>query len=508
MVEAGGRVREAHVRPARLAAKYAREAVSRPLMRGERVERLVVGQRQELGRGGCRRIARARDLRPPDLLRSRLDAAGEPLPRDRELLVRPGHVDRPRLDREPAVADHPGAHGEPATPLLRHLHAHRPLRPLRIGPEAFEHLTSLRDLHERPSRAVARAHDRAELGSGLDRRLLGKHHEGPRHAVAFCRGIDHLDELLGLHRRHIALRWDLEDGSIETRLQLRRRHDLSCLLVGRDFVGDHRLARSPGLRVGRVGLDGLRSWPRDRSAGLSPTHWPAAAPRHRDGACVKEVAAHHLGRLHESRHGERAGGPAGHAVERRRRDRKLHRRRFAAPGRLPGFCCQRRLDVGVAHAHAPCGGAGLAASVSDVGRHLEREHGERLFGHAAVGLRRERDRKLSVGVGLRHAPRDPLGLAAEGQPWKKPAAPARPPHLPLHPPLHRRVGDGEAGVGRGRAGEHDVAAERHRLLRCRKRDQELRSLVFLDADANAALDNAALVLAGIGKDRPLPRQRA
>ena len=101
----------------------------------QRVERLVVERRHHFGGHQITRITGRLDLRPPDLLRRRLDPPREPLPSDRQLLVGPGHVDRQRLEVEPAVADQPCPHGESAAVLRADLHGDWPLRPPWLSPE-------------------------------------------------------------------------------------------------------------------------------------------------------------------------------------------------------------------------------------------------------------------------------------------------------------------------------------------------------------------------------------
>ena len=98
LVEAFAGVREGEVQPARLAAEEAHQPVAGPLVRGERIERLVVKSSHHLGEHRCRRprdrISNAGNLGPPDLLRTWLQPTRESFPRDRQFLVGPGHIDR------------------------------------------------------------------------------------------------------------------------------------------------------------------------------------------------------------------------------------------------------------------------------------------------------------------------------------------------------------------------------------------------------------------------------
>ena len=71
-------------------------------------------------------------------------------------------------------------------------------------------------------------------------------------------------------------------------------------------------------------------------------------------------------------------------------------------------------------------------------------------------------------------------------------------------PTDLRSGYRHACVGRRRAGEHDLATERRRLLRRRQLHEKLWPLVFLDADADAA--GESIRAGGLGEDRPLPWQ--
>ena len=95
-IELVGPVGKRHVGRAPFAPEKPLKGRPGPLMLGERVERLVVEQREKLGDrrslGAGEWISDGRDLRPPDLFRRRLEFPREPLPRDVELLVRPRHL--------------------------------------------------------------------------------------------------------------------------------------------------------------------------------------------------------------------------------------------------------------------------------------------------------------------------------------------------------------------------------------------------------------------------------
>ena len=497
--ESAAGVRERERQRARLAAEEACQPRSRPLVCGQRVERLVIKEREQFGlggRGGARsRIGHRHDLCPPDFLRSRLQPPREPLPGDGELLVGPRHVHHLRAVVQPTVADHPGAHGEAAAVLGPHLELHRPLRSARLRPEPLEHLAPLRNLDERSPAVVAGADQARVVGAWLDGGRGRDERERPLDAVSLGPRIEHLDHLFGLHRRHVARGGNLEHRPIDARRQLRRGDGLAGGGVGDELFREHGLARGP--RVGVRGID----LGRPGTAGLVAAKWHGAW--HRPG----EAAAIHLGRLHEPRDRERACGSLRHAVERGRVDRDRDGRGLArGVDRLPGVGRHRGLDIGVAHAHALDGTSRLATGIGDVCRDGEGEHGQRVLGHAAVGLRRKGNREPAVGITDGSAPRDPLGTRIERQPGEAPAAPHRPADLPLDPPGNLRSRHRQAGVGRGRAGERHGAAEWHGLCGLRKLDLELRPLVLLHPHAHAP--RARLRPRRLRLDRPLAGEPA
>ena len=254
----------------------------------------------------------------------------------------------------------------------------------------------------------------------------------------------------------------------------------------------------PGFGIGWIRL---RLWCRANNTPALPAaarHRPRARPR------AKKAAAVHLRRLHELGDGERARGPAGLAIECGRGERDGNGRWFSiGADRLPGLRRERRLDIGIACVHGPLVGSRLATWVGDVGHDPVAEDGQRLLGHALVRLRGEGDGELPIGIGDGRATRDPLIAAIERQPWEDPAAPDRKADGPRHMPTHLRAGHRHARVGRGGAGEHDLAAERCRLFRRGELHEELRPLVLLDADADSA--GEAVRAGGLGENRPLAR---
>ena len=218
LIEQLPRVRERHHALVRFTAQQSLQS-TRPVVRGQGIERLVVERGHHLGHGRGRRpserVGSGHDLCPPHLLLARLHPPREPFPFDREALVRPRHVDRERLGLKPALVHEPGPHGEPAAVVVAHLHAHRPLRSARLRPEPRERLPRPRHLDERPAPVVARAYERLELAPRLGDEFFRYEHERAFHGIAGAGQIEHLDRVPCLHGRRIAGRRHDELGSID-----------------------------------------------------------------------------------------------------------------------------------------------------------------------------------------------------------------------------------------------------------------------------------------------------
>ena len=282
MLKRHAAVREAEVQPARLAAKEPHQTLSWPLVWAECVKRLVVERGHHFGdcrnSRACHRIGSACNLRPPDLLRPRFQSPREPFPGDGELLVGPGHVDRLRLHVEPAVADHPRPYGESTAVFVPDLHADRPLRSACRGPEAVEGFSGLRDLDVHATGSIAGAEDRGKIPARFNLLLLRLHYESPLHAIAFSQWIDHLDQPLCLHRRHVTGCRNLEHRLVDARRELGSGHTFSGGLVGRYLFRHHGLADGPGLGIGGIRRQRLWRWSDGRPARAS-----AAGPWHGPG---------------------------------------------------------------------------------------------------------------------------------------------------------------------------------------------------------------------------------
>ena len=420
-------------------------------MWAECVKRLVVESGHDFGdcrnSRACHRIGSACNLRPPDLLRPRFHSPREPFPGDGELLVRPGHVDRLRLHVQPAVADHPRPHGESTAVFVAHLHADRPLRSARLGPEAVEGFPGLRDLDVRATGSIAGADDRRKFVARFNLLLLRRHYESPLHAIAFSQWIDHLDQPLRLHRRHVTGCRNLEHRLVDARRELCRGHEFSGGFVGRYLFRHHRLADGPGLGIGGIRWQRLWRWSDGR-----PTWSPAAGSRHGPGWSLKKITAVDVRRLHELVDSEHARSRVRLTVERGRgeRDRDSHWPSISGGG-LPGLGRERRLDICVAGAHGPLVATRFAALVGNVGDDTIGEDRQRLLRHAAVGLCGEGDGEDAIGIGDRRASRDSLTAAVKGQAREEPAAPDRPAGRSLHLPADLCACDRHARVGRGRA---------------------------------------------------------
>ena len=477
-------IREGDLRAAPFAAKQTPQAIARPLVRRERVERLVVEDRQHLGDDGSRgpgqRIGHALDSCSPDFRGGRLEPPRKPLPLDRELLVGPRYVDHALLAMEPAIADEPGRHGEATAAVIGGRKHNRPLRFARRGPESLEEFAGLRDLHERPAGRVAGADDCGKLLGRGDALLLRLHRERSLHEVTVGCRIDHLDDGLRGDGGRVARSGQRECSPVDPCRQTGLEQCLARCLIGRGRHGHDLFAVGPGPRVGGIG----RAVRARQSRRLRP---PAPQrPRHRDGATIVEITARHLGRLHEPADRERAGSCVGLAIKRCRGEREIDSGLAVFTDSLPVADGQRRLGVGIPGRHPSFVTAGLATGIGHVGHHPIGEHRQAVAGHAAVGHGGKADRKTSIVVGDDGAAGDLTGRAVKRQPRKDPAAPDRKPHFAFDPPLHLRAGDGKARVGRGRARHGDLAPELHRRTRRGEFHEKLGPLVFLHLHADSA----------------------
>ena len=143
-----------------LAGKEPEEA-SRPGMRGQRVERLVVKGRYHLGeRGGSwprQWVGHGLDRRPPNLLGGWLKLSSEPLPFDGKLFGGPGNVNHSRRLVQSAVANHPGPDSHATTVGLRQLQADWRLGTVGFRPEPLQQLAVLDQFNKHPSTVIAGA---------------------------------------------------------------------------------------------------------------------------------------------------------------------------------------------------------------------------------------------------------------------------------------------------------------------------------------------------------------
>ena len=194
-IELVGPVGKRHIGRAPLAPEKSQEPRARPLVLGKRIERLVVEQRKKLGHsrrlGTGERIGHGRDLRPPDLLRRRLELPCEPLPADGKLFVRPRHLNRLLLAVQPTVANQPRGHRKPAAILIGYRNAHGPLGSTRLRPESLQHAACPRHLHEHAAAVVPRADERLKVAAGLDGIGFGGHRKRSLHRIAVGRRVDH-----------------------------------------------------------------------------------------------------------------------------------------------------------------------------------------------------------------------------------------------------------------------------------------------------------------------------
>ena len=196
MIELPQRILELRL-PERIVLPENRECLL-PLMRKERIKRLIVERRDHL-RDGLLRIGPG-DHRGPRLLLRGLHFGSEMLPLHRELLVAPRHVHVARSEVGAVLTHHRDVQREAAAHPLGYFLFHLLLREAEFRPETLEHLSAVLDLDERPARVVARAPERHEFIARLQRPLRRGDEVRDFHGEALVVELQHLHVQL---RRHL-----------------------------------------------------------------------------------------------------------------------------------------------------------------------------------------------------------------------------------------------------------------------------------------------------------------
>ena len=444
LLEDLGAVAEQRVHRRRLTAEERGEAGG-PGERRERIERLVVEGRHDLSghplpcpvEGVVGRLHAG----PPDFLRPRFDAAGEPLPGDLKPLVRPGNVDDLLLQMKPAVAHDPRAEREAAAVVVADPDPHRPLRPPRLGPVARKELAVLQHLDEGASLVVAGGDDRLEGAPWLGgHRRRGKH-EGTLDRGSRGLGVDDFNRVAGLHVGGAVGSGDDKLRPVNAGGELDLRYGLAGDSVGGVLGFEDLPTALPPFWIIRIEAGKGRREPPWLRSTVAPGGGASGGARAGHGEGLEEVAAERLLRLDEAADRERASGRAWLVIERLRRDGERHLgwRAVWAAG-LPGLSLHIGLERRVTGTDGPVGGARLARRIGNVGDHPVGEHRQALNRHAPVGLRRKLDGEVSVGIGRGAAAQNPGRARVKRDPGEEPSAPGGEPHLPLDPVADLRAG--------------------------------------------------------------------
>ena len=348
-----------------------------PNVIGEGIERLVVERGHHFSHGRNSRagewIGNAHHLGTPDFLRSRFDSARKAFPRHRQTLVGPRHIDWQRGAAQMAIAHNPSVYRESTAMFVAYLHRHRPLRPTRFSPKTAQYFSSLQDLDKNPPAIVTGADDCLKITPWLCGQSFCRQHKRAFDGVAISCRIDHLNRAYSLDARPSADSRNLKHRSVDTGGQCWRGDHLARDGIARNLFAEQRFACRPRLDI--VGARCQHSNGSRRPSceappgGLSQRTWSWCGP------WAEELSLANRSRLHEFENLKLAGGGAGFAVERSRRERDGNRRgNFSRRHGLPRIGRERCLDARITSADSFFVAAGLAASVRCIGSHSIRKH--------------------------------------------------------------------------------------------------------------------------------------